>query len=451
MVLARMWGVIGGPISLLLVARCLSAKEQGFYYTIGSLLSMQLLFELGLMQIITQVTAHEMSEVDLVDGNHLRGDRRRIARIGSLLRHAIKWFACAGGLMVLLCVPLGLAWLGYRPEAAAISWRLPWILAVSLTAANLITIPLVALLNGLGLVSEVAKATVFRAIGSNLASWSVLIMGGSLLAVPALLFVGIACGPVVLLWRHRHVIRLLWREGKGEATFNWKRDVWPLQWRAAASWISGWFVFQLFTPIIFRFNGAEAAGRIGMALNIATQYSAVVRSWFETKSPVWGRLIAQGNQARVFQIFKKTLFLSTAIFAAGASVACLIVTFVLPDYWPHLSHRLLSPLWFAVMFAAFGIIHVINGFAICVRAFKVEPFFKMSTANGILAVVSMFTLGRWFGTGGLLTAFIGIQAFVILPWTYTIFKRFKSRQVHRPPPDSLDYGVPEAVASKQGG
>ena len=37
-----------GLITLLLVVRCLSAEEQGYYYAIGSLLSGYALFDLGL-------------------------------------------------------------------------------------------------------------------------------------------------------------------------------------------------------------------------------------------------------------------------------------------------------------------------------------------------------------------------------------------------------------------
>ena len=58
-VMARIFQGVGGIISVLLVATCLTGVEQGFYYTFGSILAIQIFFELGLGTIITQFVAHE--------------------------------------------------------------------------------------------------------------------------------------------------------------------------------------------------------------------------------------------------------------------------------------------------------------------------------------------------------------------------------------------------------
>ena len=57
---------LGIPVSVLtifFIARYLSPEEQGYYYTFGSIVALQVFFELGLTGIITQFVAHEASHL----------------------------------------------------------------------------------------------------------------------------------------------------------------------------------------------------------------------------------------------------------------------------------------------------------------------------------------------------------------------------------------------------
>ena len=50
-------------VTIFFLAKYLSQEEQGFYYTFGSLVAVQVFFELGLTNIITQFVAHEYAYV----------------------------------------------------------------------------------------------------------------------------------------------------------------------------------------------------------------------------------------------------------------------------------------------------------------------------------------------------------------------------------------------------
>ena len=43
------------------------------------------------------------------------------------------------------------------------------------------------------------------------------------------------------------------------AQVAWRREILPFQWRISVSWMSGYFIFQLFTPMLFTNQGAVAA------------------------------------------------------------------------------------------------------------------------------------------------------------------------------------------------
>ena len=69
--LGRIIQAAGGIISVLFVARYLTGVEQGFYYTFGSIVAIQVFFELGLNGIITQYVAHEASHLKIHNNNNL--------------------------------------------------------------------------------------------------------------------------------------------------------------------------------------------------------------------------------------------------------------------------------------------------------------------------------------------------------------------------------------------
>src|ERR1700719_2062578 len=72
-VLARGWAALAGLVSLLLIARTLSPAEQGYYYTFGSLVALQIVFELGFSYVILQLASHERAELSISSDYEING------------------------------------------------------------------------------------------------------------------------------------------------------------------------------------------------------------------------------------------------------------------------------------------------------------------------------------------------------------------------------------------
>ena len=64
-----------------------------------------------------------------------------------------------------------------------------------------------------------------------------------------------------------------------------------MQWRIALSWVSGYFIFSLFTPIIFHYYGPVTAGQFGMTWSVIGMVAAIAGPWLYTKAPKFGMLI----------------------------------------------------------------------------------------------------------------------------------------------------------------
>src|SRR6202162_2444360 len=73
-VLARFWGSAAGLITVLLIARFLTPAEQGYYYTFGSLVAIQMIFELGFSFVILQLASHERAQLSISDDYRITGD-----------------------------------------------------------------------------------------------------------------------------------------------------------------------------------------------------------------------------------------------------------------------------------------------------------------------------------------------------------------------------------------
>src|ERR1035441_4566872 len=77
-VLARFWGSAAGLVTVLLIARFLSPAEQGYYYTFGSLVAMQMIFELGFSFVILQLASQERARLSI--SADYRSEERRVGK-----------------------------------------------------------------------------------------------------------------------------------------------------------------------------------------------------------------------------------------------------------------------------------------------------------------------------------------------------------------------------------
>lgn len=89
---SRIVGGITGVLSVFFITSFLTGVEQGFYYTFGSILALQVFFELGLTGIMTQFVAHEVSHLSLNDKMEYEGEDVYKSRLSSLIRFCVRWY-----------------------------------------------------------------------------------------------------------------------------------------------------------------------------------------------------------------------------------------------------------------------------------------------------------------------------------------------------------------------
>lgn len=176
--LARIAGIVGSTGTVLLIVRSLSPIEQGYYYTLLSLVSLQIVFELGFCFVIQQLAAHECVHLELRSDGKVTGDPEAHARLASALKLSVRWYTVAALTMALLLAPLGLVFFSdYSAHGSAqVAWRGPWLCAVFACSASLWCMPFYSFLEGCGQVRAVA-AMRFRQGGAiALCAWAPMLM-----------------------------------------------------------------------------------------------------------------------------------------------------------------------------------------------------------------------------------------------------------------------------------
>ncbi len=435
---SRGWTALSGFITLFLLTHFLSSTQQGFYYTFADILALQVFFELGLAAVIIQYVSHERAHLEWTPEGTLHGDPVALARLASILRMSLLWYGAVSLLVFIFVLPFGLYFFSHNAPLSAVMWQLPWVWIVLVTSASLALSPLLALLEGCGLVADVAGMQVRQNFVASILFWAALVSHWGLYTTPI-------SGTVVVFWstswlwrRHGKLIRALLvsarRQGHNSG-LDWKREVWPFQWRIAVSWLCGYFIFKLFNPILFACYGPVAAGRMGLSLNVMTAISTLALAWVTTKSAPFGTLIARREYGELDRRFFPCMWQSVVVIAVAGMLFWSAGGLAQSLHWK-VAIRLLPPLPLALLIGSAIVNHVLVAEAIYLRAHKQEPFLILSLATGISMAFSSIFLGRQFGAGGMMAGYFVISSLALIGGTW-IFQR-KRAEWHPGQPDARE-------------
>lgn len=422
--LGRLLQGAGGFLTLFLISKFMTQEEQGFYYTFASVLGIQVFFELGLSSILVQFVAHEMANIQIV-GNTFRGEQKHISRLASILHFSLKWYAIFALLLVLTLI-FGGGYFFYRNtmNIEHIQWKTPWLIVAFFAGSNLLLSPIMAILQGMHKVKEMAQLALIQQIIVMSISWLSLLLGAKLYVVAINAMVGfIVLVSLYLRGDYAKILYSLWRQPIFSKIDYWK-EIFPLQWKIALSWASGYFIFQAFTPIVFTFYGPIVAGKIGITLAILNMILHLVINWSTTKVPLWSSLAAKEQYVELNNQIKITIKSSTLV-SLFLILGAIIFIVTLQYFNFTLGYRFLSlPLCIA-FFLSIPINNIIIVWATALRCFKKEPFLFQAFFVALCCVIGMYISARYFTIEILIYSYLSIVTFISLPMSYYIFKTKK--------------------------
>jgi hypothetical protein len=428
-VLARFWGSAAGLVTVLLIARFLSPAEQGYYYTFGSLVAIQMVFELGFSFVILQMASHERARLSISTDFEITGDPVAHARLASVIQKSVRWYTVAAVLLATTLVPVGFHFFATHQHAGpTVFWRFPWCFAAIMAALNFQLDPLLSFLEGCGYVPDVARLRFIQSVTGSLLAWCALASHHGLFA-PSMMLFGMAFSALVWLSRRQKLLLGLLRYHAGGDRIRWGEEVWPFQWRIAVSWFCGYFAFYLFNPVLFAYRGPVEAGQMGMSLSLANAILNIAASWVSTKSAPFGTLIARKEYQKLDGAFFQALWQSLAVSVVGALTAWAGCIYLNMEHI-RFAHRLLDASSIGMLMIYTVVNVVIFAEAFYLRAHKQEVFLANSIVGAVVATAFTLTFGRYYGARGIVVSCC-LGNLVGLVWATNKFRKYR-RLWHTP-------------------
>jgi len=169
----------------------------------------------------------------------------------------VRWYTAAALVLAVFLLTAGSHFFSAHQQGAGnVSWRLPWFAASIAATLTFQLDPILSFMEGCGFCAQRGPAQIgpgddrklARLAGDGSASWAVR---------PAMIITGNAGVASFWLFRRRELLLPLMRHRSGEHRIHWMKEVWPFQWRIAVSWLSGYFIFQLYNPVLFAYRGRD--------------------------------------------------------------------------------------------------------------------------------------------------------------------------------------------------
>jgi O-antigen/teichoic acid export membrane protein len=297
----------------------------------------------------------------------------------------------------------------------------PWLALCGLTALLLFLVPVWSLLEGCNQVAQTYAQRLIQVILSRLALWLALLLGARLWTGPVSSAIALVWAGLFLWWRYRRFIGSL-LSSERESRIRWRADIWPMQWRIALSWLSGYLVFSLFTPVLFYFHGPVVAGQTGMTVSLISTLSMISYTFVATKVPRFGILIAQREHGTLDRLFFRAVLSSSVVAGLGAIAiggGVLIINLLQQP----LAERILPPMPTALFLLALLPNQITIAMAAYLRAHKREPYLVIQLVSAIAATASTLILGSRLGALGVAAGLLVVNGSMLLPAGIIFFRR----------------------------
>ena len=420
----RGWSFFAGPISIFLVASCFTPEVQGYYYSFSSLLALNIFAELGLGVVVVNFSSREWASLKLSPDGMVQGDATAKVRLSCLLKKVLQWFLFAA---IILCwiLLLGGLWL-FQVRETTVEWTSPWLFLAVLASIQFLGLPFFSVLEGCNFVGEVNLIRLIAGVGASVGLWLGIVCGLGLWVNACGLLVNVSVSGFLLAkWFGRFFQHLLRVPVQGDE-ISWWNDLFPMQWRIAVSWISGFFSYNLFVPVLFRFHGPEVAGKMGMTWTVVSTVTTITNAWVSPQFPRFGLFLARGEHGALEDLVKKLVRITVGV-GCFLNISLILVVALIGNWWGAFPERFL-PLGPTILFMLGNMISIalvpIAGY---LRAHREEPLYLVSVLSGVLITGSNLILGFFKGAAGMGLGFFLTQV-VLLPVVWRTALNFRKKR-----------------------
>jgi|SaaInlLV_10m_DNA_1039704.scaffolds.fasta_scaffold06078_2 hypothetical protein len=391
-----------GPLILLAISSELSAEEIGFYYIFLSIVALKSLLELGITTVLKQHIVHE-------EDNH--------SKISELINFNYHWFAILSLLFLVFCFLLSrYLFFDYSGE---IEWKMPWIATSLISSVSLLLMSLHVISDSAGQQVLLRRSIAISSVGYCFVLLISLINGLGLYSIPMAILVSEIF--------FAYLLRGIFLESKIHIKSEPKNlikifnEIRPLLSKVAIVWFVGYFYWNGFNLISFKFLGPEAAGLILFSIALVKSVNDICASLVISQMTIYSEYIAKKDVNKAFSIFKKTVLIGFTLLMCGY-VFILLARWRLPEFY--LFEKLIDATNICQLILFFITVYFITCSNNFVRCFKIEPFVYLSTFNAI-TVPGAFFYSLFTNQNNIFLLSTYFSFVALLVSSYILFSRLK--------------------------
>jgi hypothetical protein len=418
------WRLVSGPLTMLMIPLFLTESQQGFWFLFSSLSALAIFADLGFSNIILQFSAHEYAFLSLGEDGELIGDQKHLLRLGSFLRFTLKWILTIGVFVFPVIFAIGI-WIFVRDGVVAV-YIVPWALFSVGSLLSFVNNSILSYLEGLDKIDEIQRVRLSVAIINTAVIFALLLAKANIYALAIATLVSSLCIFFSIFGTFGKVIRQLWSIGNKDVA-EWRKEVIPLFVRYALSFASGYFIFQIYTPLMHYFHGPILGGKVGISLSLVMSVFTMSNIWIYTITPRMNMLVSQKKWDELNSIFRKRLLLSLASFVfIVAGIACFVLLFGHVGIIRKIIGRFLPLNSIIILLVCYFIQLMVNSWATYLRAHKQEPYVIPSILSAIWIGIMTVVVARFFDTSLFFAGFLSSYIWG-LPVCFIIYSRLKRK------------------------
>jgi O-antigen/teichoic acid export membrane protein len=420
--LSKVWSVASGLLAAVIIVNKFTPELQGYYYTFMNLIALQVFIELGFGVVIIPFASHEWFKLGLNKDGDIVGDQESLSRLISLAHITFKWYLI-GSLIIIA----GLGGGGYiffsQSNNPGIDWVLPWLTLSLFTGLSICLVPIWSLLEGCNQVGSLYTYRFFQGLFRGLSIFVAILLGAKLWTASISYLVVLITAIIFLRAYYWKFFKTLLFSRPSSSNIRWRADILPMQWRIALSWISAYFAFSLFTPVLFRYHGSVVAGQMGITWSFVAALGPISSCWLYPRVPQFGMLIARKEYDELDRLFWRITKIVVGITILGAAVIWSMIVILNRMNHP-LAERFLPPLATGIFLLTQVLMSISIPFSSYLRAHKKEPLLVLSVITGVLTGLFTLVLGKYYSVIGIAIGYLCINV-ILIPFVIVIWYRCK--------------------------
>ncbi|ODA28639.1 hypothetical protein [Planctopirus hydrillae] len=447
-VASRLWQLVTGPVTVLLVASQLTEDEQGYFFTFSSLLNLQNMFELGLTIVFLNLSSHSFANCrpsrSPVNADwEWNGAEEEKSRAASLLYQGLWWSLVQASLFLVMVSGLGIYFFSMEADSHSINWFYPWLAVVFCAACSQVQAIPLTYLEGAGEVLPIQRMRFLMAVAGTTSMWLTLWFQLGLWCAAAVAMTRVVFEFGYLAFVQRAFLLMILRQ-KLTTRYDWWSAAWPLQLRAGLQGLLVTLSTAPLIPVVFAYTGPAAAGRLGLVHSVLSSMNSAAAAWLQTRIPVLTTLATQKNFVAFRELYSRS-FRQSNLFLAAVMLLFLVAIGLVPVVadppeivrpWTigWLAQKLeprLPPLLPASLLAmALFVHHQCASATLFVRCHMYDPFLKVSFVSHPVSGLLIWMWGSYFGETGAVLGYLIPLVVMIWPWII-LLQRECLRKIHQ--------------------